>query len=117
MIKSGMPQMGPAFAGWTQQITLGLVQQYDEKGLTKKRVKRIRFQGTIQPLKPTELQFKPEALRRFPWLQIHMFTPRQRLDTNDIIEYDGRRYKVLGVYDYSLNNFFEYHVVEDMQND
>ncbi len=113
---SGMPQMGPAFQGWQKKITVVKITQTIVNGLTVDAEQTISFQGTIQPLSPKNLVLKPEGMRSWKWLQIHAFSGSLNLVDNDRIEYGGDRYKVMGLYDYSLNNFIEYHLVRDFQD-
>lgn len=111
-----MPQMRAAFSGWKSVITLDVVTQTpDDDGFVVDTITSINFKGTIQPLSAEQISNKPDGQRSFQWLQIHAIAGELNLVTNDRITYNGLRYKVMGVYDYSLNNFIEYHAVEDFQ--
>lgn len=113
---SGMPQMEAAFAGWAQNIVLGLVSQgISSDGDSVSTVQDITFFGIIQPLSIKQLANKPEGSRSWKWLQIHAFNGSLNLRTNDLITYKGKTYKVMGINDYSLNNYIEYHVVADYE--
>lgn len=68
---SGMPQMGRAFAGWTQKITLTHRIQNIVEGLVNYANYNFTFSGTIQPLSPKQIALKPEGQRAWEWLQIH----------------------------------------------
>lgn len=144
---SGMPQMGAAFAGWANDITIykrhqsvldGLVSYkgpatswdatddydnpvlFDEDGEKYNEQPRpitaITFRGVIQPLQPKTIALKPEGQRAWEWLQIHCFSGPLNLDDDDQIIWQGRNYKVMGVYNYELNGYIEYHLVRDYQN-
>lgn len=138
---SGMPQMGPAFAGWASVVTVykrnqvvsdALVtygepsqwdqpqQQFDVPGQTFDTpippVTKIVFNGVVQPLSPKLIALKPEGQRAWDWLQIHCFSGSLNLDVNDQIIYNQKDYKVMGVNDYTLDNFIEYHVIRDYQD-
>lgn len=117
---SGMPQMGAAFSGWQKKITLTRIVQQVVRGIVTDVPTSLTFQGTIQPLNPRLIMLKPEGQRSFTWLQIHAFASSLNLDDNDRISglpppFDGKNYKIMGVYDYSLNNFIEYHAIEDYE--
>lgn len=112
---SGMPQMGAAFAGWTKKISLVVIQQHIVNGFNQDYECSITFSGTIQPLTAKQLMLKPEGQRAWSWLQIHSLAGELNLNTEDRIIYNGVRYKVMGIWDYSLNNYIEYHVVRDFQ--
>ncbi len=114
---SGMPQISSAFMGWMTNITLGLITQEIIDGLTVDTQTDITFKGVIQPLKPQEIALKPEGLRDWIWLQIHCFSGILNLEPNDRIIYNGVKYKVMGIKDYSLDNYIEYHVIQDYQNE
>lgn len=110
---SQMPQMRAAFGGWTIPIILTVFIEDVVDGLVRERTRSVKFQGVIQPLSPRMIALKPEGQRAWEWLQIHAITSTKDLAPNDRIEYQGNAYKVMGVNDYSKNNYIEYHVVKD----
>jgi hypothetical protein len=112
---SGMPQMRAAFAGWAKPITLNKRVQNVTDGIINYTVTPYTFQGTIQPLSPKTIALKPEGQRAFTWLQIHALAGALNLDVDDQIVYNSQNYKIMAVLDYSLNNFIEYHAVQDYQ--
>lgn len=113
---SGMPQMGAAFSGWQSSVTLQRKKQVISDFDTKDILENFTFRGVVQPLSPKSLSLKPEGERSFTWLQIHSFSGSLNLDTNDIIIHQGKQYKIMALLDYSLNNYIEYHAIEDFQN-
>lgn len=113
---SGMPQMSAAFMGWSKTITLKKrIQSVDSDGMVYDVNSTIVFKGTIQPLSPKTIALKPEGQRAFTWLQIHALVGTLNLTVNDEIIYNGTKYKVMAVLDYSLNGFYEYHACEAFQ--
>lgn len=109
-----MPQMTAAFSGWTKQINLIKILDVVVNGFTQERQQtNISFQGIIQPLSPRLIKQYPEGQWSFTWLQIHCMGQNPPLTTNDRIIYNGKKYKVMGQLDYSLNNFTEFHAVTD----
>lgn len=113
---SGMPQMAAAFAGWMKAITLvRIVQTVDASGFVTNTSTTIKYNGTIQPLDPEQIKLKPDGQRSWQWLQIHAFAGSLNLVTNDRIVFNGVKYKVMNIYDYSLNNFIEYHLIQDYE--
>lgn len=112
---SGMPQMGRAFAGWQKTITMARRTQTIVNGLVTNVDKTFTFKGTIQPLDSRKISLKPEGQRAFSWLQVHCFSGSLNLTDNDRITFNGTLYKIMGVWDYSLNGFIEYHLVQDFQ--
>lgn len=113
-MQSGMPQMRAAFIGWMVPITLVRVtQQVVQNGLVEDIETNISFQGTVQPLSAEEIELKPDAQRSFEWLQIHALAGSTNLVTDDRIIFAGVRYKIMARKDYSLNNYVEYHAIQD----
>lgn len=112
---TSMPQMQAAFAGWKTTITLTVITQSISNGLVTNAESDIVFAGVIQPLKAEEIALKPEGQRSFEWLQIHCLDRSLNLETNDRIVYNGQKYKVMAKKDYSLNNYIEYHAIQDYE--
>lgn len=110
---SGMPRMRSVFSNWMQSITLETITQTVVDGFINESIAQTSFKGIIQPLSVQQLMLKPEGERSWQWLQIHAITGSLNLATNDKIIYNGATYKVMGLWDYSLNGFIEYHVAAD----
>ena len=108
-----MPQIGAAFQGWQKPITVIKVTQEIVDGLVIDSEEEVTFQGTIQPLSAEDLALKPDVLRSWRWLMIHAFAGSLNLQSNSKIKWNGEKYKVMGIFDYSLNNFIYYHLIED----
>ena len=102
---------GVTFSGWSKPLTLVKITSSIIDGEKQDIKSPITFRGVIQPLKAQELQAKPLDMRSYKWLQIHTTTEQSLSDGEQII-YNGITYKILGVYDYILNGFYEYHCVE-----
>lgn len=114
---TAMPQMKAAFAGWTYAISLQVVtQEVRDNGFVDNTESSINFKGVIQPLQPNKIMLKPEGQRSFEWLQIHCLDRNVDLSTNDRIIYNDRKFKVMAKNDYGLNNYIEYHAIEDYEN-
>lgn len=112
---SGMPQMGAAFSNWFTDISLIIITTtiVDFESVSSK--KEITFKGVIQPLQPEALKLKPEEQRSWNWLQIHCFSD-VILKTGDKILYNNVEFKVMAYKNYKLNNYVEYHLVEEYKN-
>jgi hypothetical protein len=111
---SGMPQMISALTGWVKTIIYGFITQViGTDGDRQSTVEYKSFQGTIQPLSVRSLSLKPEGQRSWSWKQIHSYSGDLNLRTQDLITIDNIQYKVMGVLNYSLNGFMEYHIVTD----
>ncbi len=113
---SGMPQLDSALTGWEVPLTLVRVYQDIVEGDLVTREEEIDFMGCWQPLKSEELQFKPEGQRSWSWYWIHARSGTLNLNTADKIIFNGKRYKVMAVKDYSLNGFIEYEIILDFES-
>lgn len=107
--------MRAAFAGWMQKITFVVRTQQVVDALVTSVDKNVTFRGTLQPLNPKAIMLKPEGQRAWTWFQLHCQSPGARFNVNDQVIYDGRKFKVMAENDYSLNGYFEYHLVQDYQ--
>ena len=105
----GLPQLNRQVESWGVPITLTKITQKIVDGDKVETKQDITFRGVVQPLKPEDLQFKPEGLRSFEWLQIHCLSGALNLQTNDKIVFNNKRYKVIDIKDYSLYSYIEYH--------
>lgn len=114
---SGMPQLDSALTGWEVPLTLVKVFQDIVEGDAVFTEQQINFMGCWQPLRDEELQFKPEGQRSWSWYWIHAKAGTLNLQTADKIIFEGKRYKVMSVKDYSLNSFIEYEVILDYQDE
>lgn len=114
-LKSGMPNMAQTLTGWEVPLSLVKITQSMVNGDVVKAEKRIDFLGCWQPLRDEELQFKPENQRSWSWYWIHAKSGTLNLQTQDKIIFQNKRYKVMGVKDYSLNGFIEYQIVRDYE--
>ena len=114
---NGAPQISSAFMGWTSTLLLVRISQTIVDGLVDDSADQIPFQGVVQPLSPKQLVLKPEGERAWAWLQIHVQNSSPvKLDVNDRIMYNCRKYKVMAQSDWSANGYMEYHVVADYDN-
>lgn len=112
---SNMPQMNTTLQGWEVPLTLEKVYQDIAEGDKVENKELINFKGVWQPLKDEDLQFKPEGQRSWEWIWIHCTSGSLNLKTGDKVLFYNKRYKVMGVKDYSLNGFIEYQLVRDYE--
>lgn len=114
-LHGGLPQMANTLNGWEVPLTLKRIKQSIVDGDSVKTEENINFQGVFQPLRDDQLQFKPEGQRSWSWYWIHAKAGTLNLQTQDKIEFQGTRYKVMSVKDYSLYGFIEYQVILDYE--
>lgn len=107
----GIPKIKVALNGWESNITLNKVTSSIVDYEKVDTIEEISFDGVVQPLSPQELKLKPLESRSWKWLMIHTKTYSE-LETNDLIEYKGEKFKVMAKNDYDLNGYYEYHLVD-----
>ena len=112
---TNMPNMSTTLNGWEAPLSLIKITQSIVDGDAVKTEQTINFQGVWQPLRDEQLQFKPEGQRSWSWYLIHAKAGTLNLKTQDKIIFQGKRYKVMNLKDYSLNGFIEYEVILDYQ--
>lgn len=111
-----MPNMANTLSGWESPLTLIKITQNVVEGDVIQTETPINFMGVWQPLRDEQLQFKPEGQRSWSWYWIHAKSGTLNLQTQDKIKFQGKRYKVMSVKDYSLDGFIEYEVILDYQD-
>ena len=114
-LQNGMPNMANTLNGWEVPISIIKITQSIVDGDAVKGEEQIDFMGVWQPLRDEELQSKPEGQRSWEWYWIHAKSGALNLQTQDKIKFQGKRFKVMAVKDYSLNGFVEYHIVRDYE--
>lgn len=112
---SGMPQMQTALQGWEVAIYADYIKQEWVNGEPVEIKKTEKIIGTRQPLKSEEVELKPEGQRNWVWYQLHVDSAYKRLEIQQVVNIKGEDYRVMAVKDYSLNGFYEYHVIKDYQ--
>lgn len=110
-----MPQMSAAFVGWKTILEMNEVTQSVVDGFVQETLKPLKIQACWQPLSAEEIELKPVGQRSWSWYWLHYEGPGLLFKTNDKVMYNGVKYKVMAVKDYTLNNFSEYHLVLDYQ--
>lgn len=109
-----VPRIQSAFNGWGVPLTMikitSSIVDYEKVEVRE----LISFSGVEQPLTAEALQTKPLETRSWEWLMIHTRTKIQ-ISTGDLIEYEGKEYKVMFSKDYKRYGYFEYHLVENYE--
>ena len=113
-----MPQMQDAFNGWEEKIILlKLSTSIDDDGIATTTEKPLVFFGVIQPLKPIELQVSSSGQRKFEWWQVHTrYRLHDVVEPSERIRFKGKVYKVMLQNDYDRNGYYEYHLIEYINN-
>ena len=110
---SGMPQMQTTLQGWEVEIIADYVKQEWVNGEVVEITKKEKLIGVRQPLKSEEVALLPEGQRSWAWYQLHIDSVYPQLKVQQKVTIKNEEYRVMAVKDYSLNGFYEYHVVKD----
>lgn len=112
---SGMPVVSSALDGWEIDIKVNRRRQQIVEGdiIYIDIIEWVR--GTKQPLKSEEIQLKPDGQRSWSWYQIHITTAYEIMNTNQVIYIKDIPHKIMGVKDYSINGYNEYHCITDYE--
>lgn len=72
--------------------------------------------GLWQPMKVQMIAMKPEGQRKWKWFILHAAPAlANALFPDDVINYLGVQYRVAEKFDWSLNGYVEYHIVDDYE--
>ena len=110
----GLPKIKIALNGWEYNIILNKVTSSFVDYQKVDTLEQISFKGVIQPLTSEDLKLKPLESRSWEWLMIHTKTFNE-LETGDLVEYKGKKFKVMMKKDYDLNGYYEYHLVKNYE--
>ena len=114
-LKSTLPRPQLGINMWSQGSQAQVVKQVvDENGNVVNFKKSFNFDGVIQPLSPEEIKVKEEGQWSWEWYWFHT-KDSVDLQTNDIVIYRGKEYKIMARKDYSDYGHIEYHCIKDWQ--
>ena len=107
----GFPNMKGVFQEWETDIELIQRLQTIQDGFhtTQEVVHNVR--AVVQPLEASVILVKPEALRERRWINVYIEITSVVIRTNDMIVYDGDRYRVESILDFTKGHFCKYHAV------
>jgi hypothetical protein len=71
------------------------------------------FDGSLQPLKPQSLMLKPEGQRSWRWWTL--WTESFMNVGDKIVDYYGKRYKIMSTANWSGGGYYEYELVEGFE--
>ena len=101
--------MGEVLPSWFQPLTFDLVTKTVVDYEVQEVRQTIQTQGVRQPMSAKQLEIKPEGQRAWQWETIHCL-PDVKLKVDDIVIFDGVRYRVMQKWDWSEYGYLEYHI-------
>lgn len=112
---ANLPDLSSAVMGFLYPMIFQVIQTTLVDGYSQKVPLPVCTQGCIQPFTAQMLKVKPEGQRNWSWFTVHSLTSMD-LRNNDRILLDGKRYKVMEKFDWSRDQYFEYHMILDYEN-
>ena len=109
-----LPNMRDAILEWLRPITFSLVTKSITNFKVTETVTTINTQGVRQPMSPQQLELKPEGQRAWKWQTLHCL-PNIQLLVDDIVVFDGIKYRVMQKLDWKEYGYLEYHICEAFQ--
>ena len=110
--QSNLPQVAEALLTWFQTMTFDLITKaitnYD---LTETK-ETITTKGVRQAFSAQQLSIKPEGQRAWKWETLHCL-PDVQLKPDDIVVFNGVKYRVMEKLDYREYGYLEYHIIQD----
>ena len=114
--QSNLPDVSDALLDWFQNMTFDLISKaITDYGLTETAT-TISTKGVRQPFSAQQLSIKPEGQRAWKWETLHCL-PDVKLNPDDIVVFNGIRYRVMDKLDYSEYGYLEYHIIQDYIKD
>lgn len=107
-----VPNMSDTLLNWFQQMTFGVVTKTAKNFQVYETMEEVSFLGVWQVLNARQLSMKPEGQQAWDWFMVHS-QPQLNLNTDNVIIYLGKQYRVMAKKDYSLYGYIEYHLVDD----
>lgn len=107
-----VPDMSGALLQWLQPMVFGLITKTVNGFQVSETVVELTFKGVWQPFADRQLMMKPEGQRAWSWYWLHS-DPSLTLKVDDVVEYNGKQYRVMSKKNYELYKYVEYHLVTD----
>ena len=112
LVGSTVPNMAQTLNQWLQPMIFGGITKEVENFQVTETVVEISFMGCWQPWTERQLKIVPEGQRG--WRHFSCWSSSDlALNLDDTITYLGNRYRVLGIMDFRLEGYMEYHLTQD----
>lgn len=112
---SSLPQVSEALDGWFQTLTFQLVTKSLVDYEIKEVLQPIITKGVRQPFTAQQLAIKPEGQRGWLWETLHCL-PNVQLKIDDIVIFNGVRYRVMQKWNWQEYGYCEYHICQGFEN-
>lgn len=110
-----LPDVSDVLPDWFQKLTFQLVLKEQSDYETVETLTTIETQGVRQPMSAQKLELKPEGQRAWKWETIHCL-PDVKLNVDDIIIFNGVKYRVMQKWNWSEYGYLEYEICQGYIN-
>lgn len=107
-----LPDVSGALFEWFQTITFIQIVKTIINFQSVETQVPTTFQGVWQPFTDQQLTLKPEGQRSWKWFMLHA-QPSLILKPDDIVSYQGEKFRVMSKRDYKEYGYIEYHCIGD----
>lgn len=111
-----LPNMANGVAMFLQVMKVFVVTKKQVMGYTEEETECVITKAVRVPLNPKQLEIKPEGQRAWSWSQLHTLTDL-KIRVDDIVIIRDIRYRVMAINNYAEYGFYDYHLVEDYNNE
>jgi hypothetical protein len=107
-----IPDVSGAMYDTFQTMSFNQVTKTLVKGFVKETQNAINFMGNFFPFSYRDLFLTPQDQRSWSWYWIFA-DPVLKLQTDDIVVWNGKPTRVMGRLDYTMHGYVAYRVVQD----
>jgi len=106
-----LPNMSETLVDWFQPLTFFRVTKEVIDYRVVETLTEVTARGVRQPMTAQQLQIKPEGQRAWLWETIHAW-PDTPLEVDEIISFNGVKYRVMQRLDWREYGYLEFHIVQ-----
>lgn len=118
-LAGSVPNMQGALDNWYQPLTFTRVVKTTINFQVVETFVDISFRGVVQPLRDKELAILPEGQRAWCWLSVvAQCRPNDAimtLDVDEVIQWNGKKTRIMARKHYGLYGFIKYRLVQDWE--
>jgi hypothetical protein len=107
------PDMKGVMAGWTRAMTFRKITDEMQDGEISKTATDYPFEGVFEPMTPQRIFFKPEGQRAWRWWMLWTRTDYSITVGDNIVDYNGLKFRVMAKSDWSQGGYVQYDLVQD----
>lgn len=110
-----VPYLGNALRGWTKKKTVYVMKKSVVNHLIAYTIDQtLLLDINIQPTPREVVNKKPDEQRSWKWWSL-LIREGKLLKTDDIVEIDNVKYKIMSIADWSESGFQNYEAIRDFQ--